>query len=334
MTTASSPETSKKAYAVALFEAVRASLKEDSRQTIHGSWIFGLQFPQLLDELRDTFPGQVLEPPCAEAATAAMGIGAAMTGAPTLIDMATANFSLLAWSQLVNEASVVHYLSNGQLNAPVVFHIMHGLRGGGGAQHSASPQSMLWSVPGLEIVIPSMPFDAKGLLRRAMKSPNPTVFIDHVKLLAMEGDVPDDDYELPFGVAEIKRLGRDVTLVATSYQVHVALGVAETLSAEGIEVEVIDPRTLVPFDEDTIVESVKRTGRIAVLDEGTRRCGVASEIAVTVAEKAHSALKAPVLRLTRADAPVAYSASLESALMPGPEEICVALRALVSADVT
>jgi pyruvate dehydrogenase E1 component beta subunit len=281
-----------------------------------------------MDELRETFDDRIFEPPCAEAAAAAIGIGAAMAGAPTFIDLSAANFSLLAFGQLINEASVVHYLSNGQLTAPVTFRIQHGMRGGG-AQHSLSPQSMLWNIPGLEIVIPSTPYDMKGLTRRAIKSPNPTIIIDHMKLYGIEAEVPDQDYEIPFGVADIKRAGRDVTLVATSYMVQVAIAAAARLSAEGIEVEVLDPRTLVPFDEATLLQSIARTGRLIVLDEGVLQCGVASEIIAIAVEKGFSALKAPPVRLTRATVPIPYAPSLEAELMPGLAAICASIRQVV-----
>jgi pyruvate/2-oxoglutarate/acetoin dehydrogenase E1 component len=328
MTTTVSGPASNKSFVVAFYEAVRGALADDSRQTVHGSWLFGLRHPHLMDELREKFHDRIFEPPCAEAAAAALGIGAAMAGAPTFIDLSAANFSLLAFAQLINEASVVHYLSNGQLTAPVTFRIQHGMRGGG-VQHSISPQSMLWNIPGLEIVIPSTPYDMKGLTRRAMKSPNPTIIIDHMKLFGIEGEVPDQDYEIPFGVADIKRAGRDVTLVATSYMVHVALDAAARLCAEGIEVEVLDPRTLVPFDEVTLLQSIRRTGRLIVLDEGVLQCGVASEIIAIAVEKGFSALKAPPVRLARAAVPTPYAPSLEAMLMPSMEAICASVRQLV-----
>jgi pyruvate dehydrogenase E1 component beta subunit len=210
----------------------------------------------------------------------------------------------------------------------VTFRIEQGMHGAG-VQHSLSPQSMLWNIPGLEIVMPSTPYDMKGLTRRAMKSRNPTILIDHMKLYGIEADVPDQDYEIPFGVADIKRAGRDVTLVATSYMVHVALDAATRLSAEGIEVEVLDPRTLVPFDEATLLQSIARTGRLVVLDEGVLQCGVASEIVAIAVEKGFATLKAPPVRLARAAVPTPYAPSLEAALMPSMDAICASIRQLV-----
>jgi pyruvate/2-oxoglutarate/acetoin dehydrogenase E1 component len=319
MTTPVSGSASNKSFMIAFYEAVRGALADDSRQTVLGNWLFGLRDLGLMDNLREQFHAQMFDPPCAEAAAAAVGIGAAMAGAPTLVDMSASNFSLLAFGQLINEASVVHYLSNGKLTAPVTFRIQHGMRGGG-VQHSLSPQSMLWNIPGLEIVIPSTPYDMKGLTRRAMKSPNPTVIFDHLKLFGVEGEVPDRDYEIPFGVADIKRAGRDVTLVATSYMVHVALDAAARLA---------DPRTLVPFDEATLLESIRRTGRLVVLDETVAQCGVASEIITIAVEKGFSTLKAPPVRLARAAVPNPFAPVLEAELMPSMAAICASIRQLV-----
>ncbi len=315
-------------FATAMYEALRDTMREDPRFTIFGNWVFGLQANHLMEALREEFPGRIMEPPVAEAALVATAVGAGMVGASTFVDLGTGTFSFPAWSSIYNEASVVHHLSNGQLNARLTMHMMHGLRGGGGEQHSYSPQSLLWNCPGLEIVIPSTPYDAKGLMRRALKSPNPTVFIDNTRLSATEGEVPEEDYEIPFGLADIKRAGRDVTLVATSRLVHMALGAAATLATEGIEVEVVDPRTLEPFDENTILGSVARTGRFAVLDECNLRCGVGAEIVATVAGKAFASLKAAPLRLVRAQSPVACSAPLEAALLPDEPQVVAALRAL------
>jgi pyruvate dehydrogenase E1 component beta subunit len=328
MTTTVSGSTSNKSFIIAFYEAIHGALAADSRQTVLGNWLFGLRDLGLMDKLREEFHAQMFDPPCAEAAAAAVGIGAAMAGAPTLVDMSAANFSLLAFGQLINEASVVHYLSNGKLTAPVTFRIQHGMRGGG-VQHSLSPQSMLWNIPGLEIVIPSTPYDMKGLTRRAMKSPNPTIIFDHIKLFGVAGEVPDQDYEIPFGIADIKRAGRDVTVVATSYMVHVALDAAARLSGEGIEVEVLDPRTLVPFDEAALMQSIRHTGRLVVLDEGVLQCGVASEIITIAVEKGFSTLKAPPVRLARAAVPSPFAPVLEAELMPSMDAICAAIRQLV-----
>src|SRR4029077_13010608 len=204
----------------------------------------------------------------------------------------------------------------GTLRVPVVYHMLHGLRGGGAAQHSHSPQAMLWNAAGLEIVLPSSPYDVKGLMRSAIRSDNPTIFINHARLMDIEGEVPEEDYTIPFGRADIKRPGRDVTVVATSFVVHTALAAADRLAAEGIEVEVVDPRTLVPLDHATILASVRRTGRLVVVDETNLSCGVASEISAIVAEEGFDSLRAPILRVARLDVPTPFSKPLEDAITP------------------
>jgi pyruvate dehydrogenase E1 component beta subunit len=300
-------------------------MRRDPHLTVLGNWVFGLHFDNLMDSLRREFPGRIVEPPVAEAGIAALGVGSALAGVPTFVDLTVGSFALLAFSPIINESSIIHYLSNGRVSVPVVFHLMHGVWGGG-VQHSASPQAALWNSPGLEIVMPSTPYDAKGLMASALKSKNPTIFIDHPKLMTIEGVVPESPYEIPFGKADIKRAGKDITLVATSHMVQVALLATDTLAREGIDVEVVDLRTLVPLDEDTILASVHRTGRLVVLDEAVRRCGIASEIITVVAESAHHSLKAAPLRITRADVPSPYSPALASVLMPEESAVVKAIQ--------
>lgn len=314
-------------YAQAIVDALHGCMAEDPRVTLIGSYVLGVGPKRvLMDQIRADFSSRIIDPPCAEAAVMSVGIGAAMAGARPFVDIGTASFVYVGWSPLVNEAPVAHYMSGGQIRVPMVIHMLHGIRGGGAAQHSGSPQAMLWNTPGLEIVTASTPYDIKGLLRTAIRSDNPTVILDHAKLLAVEGIVPKENYEIPFGKADIKRAGRDVTLVATSWMVHVALAAAELLSAEGIEVEVVDPRTLVPLDHATILASVARTGRLVVLDETNLSCGVASEIAAIVAEEGFDSLRAPIVRVARPDVPIAFSPPLEIALTPAPQHVVAAVR--------
>jgi pyruvate dehydrogenase E1 component beta subunit len=209
----------------------------------------------------------------------------------------------------------------------VVFHLFHGLRGGGAAQHSASPQAMLWNCPGLEIVLPSSPRDVKGLLKTAVTSDNPTIFVDHVQLLEVRGEVPENDKPIPFGQADVKRQGSDVTVIATSYMVQRCLKVAEQLAREGIQVEVVDPRTLVPFDFATLLASVEKTRRVVIVDETHRSCGVAAEIAARIAEAGFDKLKAPIRRVATFDVPVPYSPPLEEYIGPTESRIADAVRA-------
>lgn len=321
----------RKSYAQAIADTLYDTLARDPSVSIVGSYLLGFgRFNPLMDAIRKDFPDRLFDPPTSEAANGFLGVGAAMAGARPLIDFSTGAFSFLAWSQMVNEAAIAHYMSGGAVNVPVVFHMHHGIRGGGGPQHSHSPQAMLWNAAGLQIVLPSTPHDVKGLLRSAFRSRNPVVMIDHGRLMATEGEVPDEDYEIPFGVADIKRSGRDVTVVATSHTVRTALDAATTLAAQGIDVEVLDPRTLVPFDTAALLESVERTGRIVIVDECNLRCGVAAEIAAIVAEAAFHFLKAPIVRVARPDVPVPFSPALEDAITPKAGDVVAAVRKIMT----
>ena len=314
-------------FAAAFVEALHDGLSADPRASIVGGYVLGLgPERQLMDRIRNDFPDRVIDPPTSEAAIAALGTGAAMAGAHPFVDLGTASFAYLAWSQIANEAAVAHYMTGGRLNVPVTFHFLHGVRGAGAAQHSHSPHAMLTNVPGLEIVAPSMPADAYGLVRAAMASPNPTLVVNHARLLGIEGPLPDERVPLPLGRADIKRRGRDVTVLAISLMVHYALAAAERLARDGIEVEVIDPRSLAPFDEATLLESVARTGRLVVADEAPLTGGLASSIAGLVAERGFWSLKAPIARVARADTPVPYSPPLEKFVTPDAAKIEAAVR--------
>ncbi len=321
----------KTSYANAIVEALRTSLAEDPRVSLIGSYVLGLGPKRvLMDNIRAEFPDRLYDPPTSEAAIVSIGAGAAMAGARPFVDIGTASFSYVGWSPLVNEAAVAHYMSGGKLRVPVVYHMLHGLRGGGAGQHSSSPQAMMWNAPGLEIVLPSSPYDVKGLIRSAIKSDNPTVFINHARLMDIEGDVPEGDYTIPFGKADIKRAGRDVTVIATSFVVHAALNAAEQLAGEGVEVEVLDPRTLVPLDHATILDSVRRTGRLVIADETHLSCGIASELSAVVAEEGFGFLRAPIVRVARPDVPTPFSKPLEDAITPTPEKVVAAIRQVLA----
>ena len=317
-------------YAAALVEALHDSLAEDARVNLIGSYVLGLG-PQrhLMDPLRQKFRDRIDDPPTSEAGAAAVGVGAAMAGMRPFVDLGTAAFSYLAWSQVINEAPISYYMSGGRTPVPVTFHLLHGVRGGGAAQHSQSPQSMMANAPGLEIVVPATAADVYGLVRTAFKSNNPTVIASHARLLGIESEVPDVKQPIPFGCADIKRAGRDVTVVANSLMVHYSLAAAETLAREGIDVEVVDLRTLAPLDEQAILASVGRTGRLVVVDECPLRCSFASEVAATVAERGFDLLKAPIRRVTRAHVPVPYATELEAEIVPDAGKIAAAVRQVV-----
>ncbi|MCC6222962.1 MAG: alpha-ketoacid dehydrogenase subunit beta [Thermoleophilia bacterium] len=318
-------------YAEALVEALDGLMAEDPAFVIVGSYVLGLGPLRVhFDRVRDAYPQRVLDPPCAELAACGLGVGAAMNGLRVMVDVATASFLFQAFPQVANEAANAIYMSGGRIRLPVVFHMLHGLRGGGGAQHSHSPQAMLWNTPGLRIALPSSPADVKGLLRTAILDDSPVALIDHAKLMSVRGPVPAGPYELPFGRAEVRRAGRDVTIVATSLTVLQALEAADQLEREGVEAEVVDPRTIVPLDRATILESVGRTGRLVVVDECHRSCGVAAEIAAIVAEEAFDALQAPPARVTVPDVPVPFSRVLERELETSPERIAAAVRTVLA----
>jgi pyruvate dehydrogenase E1 component beta subunit len=320
----------KVSFAQALVDGIYDSLVADPRVSLIGSYVLGLG-PQrhLMDRVRNDFRDRVVDPPTSEAGSAATGIGAAMAGMRPFVDLGTASFSYLAWSQVINEAAVGHYMSGGRLTVPVTFHLLHGVRGGGAAQHSNSPQAMMCNAPGLEIVAPATAADAYGLIRAAFASPNPTVVVSHAKLLGLKSEVPEKKPVIPIGRAEVKRRGRDVSVVANSLMTHYSLLAAERLAADGIDAEVVDLRSLAPLDEDTILASVGKTGRLVVVDECPLRCGIASEIAATVAERGFNLLRAPVVRVTRAQVPVPYSGPLEAAIVPSADSIADAVRKAV-----
>jgi len=316
-------------YAEALVLGLRRALESDDRVRLMGQYFVGLtEHRQLVADLRDDFPQRVWYPPISEIGYVGAGIGAAISGLRPIVDIATASFIFQAFSQVVNEAANVRYMTGGQTSVPAIFHVNHGIRGGGAAQHSHSPQAMIWNTPGLQIMLPSTPRDVYGLLRTALESEDPVFWADHVKLFDVTGPVMAQDWEaIPFGVADIKRAGVDVTIVATSYMVQRSLAAAELMAADGVSVEVIDPRTLVPLDLDAILASVHRTGRLVVVDECHRSCGVGSEISALVAEYAFDALKCPIRRVTALDVPIPFSPALEAFVEPSEAKICAAVRA-------
>jgi pyruvate/2-oxoglutarate/acetoin dehydrogenase E1 component len=316
------------AYYEAKFEALDEIMAADPRvHLINGTFLSLSPHRQVFHNLQKKYGERMMMPPISELGFCGLATGAAMAGLRPIVDLSTGSFIFEAWPQVANEAANAYSMSGGQTRVPVVFHLFHGLRGGGAAQHSGSPQAMLWNCPGLEIAIPSSPRDVKGLLKTAVASDNPTIFVDHTKLLDLRGGVPENDKPIPFGVADIKRAGSDVTLIATSYTVQVCLGAAEKLAKEKINVEVIDPRTLVPFDLATVLASLERTGRVVIADETHQSCGVAAEIAARIAESGFDKLKTRIRRVSTLDVPVSYSPPLEAHIGPSESRIMDAVRA-------
>jgi pyruvate dehydrogenase E1 component beta subunit len=318
-----------KTFLGAMLDALAASFDRDPRVEMigAGSFVFDRGLPADVENaFYEKYKDRILEPPTSESLVAALAVGAACAGLRPFVNFGTASFTFEAVDQIVNEAGITRYTSGSQFAVPVVYHAFHGMRSGSGAQHGHIPQAMYANCAGLEVVLPATPADAYGLLRTAIASDNPTVFLSHVKLLRTKGEVPDGDFAIPFGVADVKRSGRDVTLVASSITVSTALEAAATLEADGIDAEVLDLRTIAPLDRAGILASVRRTGRLVVVDESNITCGVAAEIAATAAEGAFDALKARIVRVTKPDVPVPYSPTLEEALTPTAGKIVAAVR--------
>jgi pyruvate dehydrogenase E1 component beta subunit len=269
---------------------------------------------------------RVIDTPIAETGFVGVGIGAAMVGLRPIIELMTWNFSLVAADQLINNAAKIRQMSGGQFAMPIVF------RGPGGAahqlasQHSQSLESIYAHVPGLKVAIPSTPADAKGLLKSAIRDNNPVIFIEGETLYGFQDEIPDGEYTVPFGVGDVKRQGRDVTLVAWSKMVHVCLAAAAELAKEGIECEIVDPRTLRPLDDALILDSVQRTSRCVVVEEGWPVAGFGAEIAYRVQKDAFDYLDAPVERVTAIDVPMPYAKNLEHDVLPTPARVVAAVK--------
>jgi acetoin:2,6-dichlorophenolindophenol oxidoreductase subunit beta len=319
-----------KNYADAMLDVLTTFMEEDPNFVVMGNEVLGIG-PEAVQfgAFQEKYGDRIYFPPCSEAAYSALAAGAAMCGQRMLLHLGLAPFAYPAFSTIASEVSTVRQGSGGRVSCPVTYHMSHGLLHGGASQHSESPLGMFWNVAGIEIVVPWFPDDLKGLLRTAIKSDNPTLVVTHAFGYGTEGEVPDDDYEIELGKAAVKREGGDVTLVACSMMVPMSLAAAEALAGDGIQAEVIDLRTLVPLDTQTILDSVAKTGHLVVADEGRLRCGLASEIAATVSEQAFDSLKAPPARVARIDAPVPGNQIQEAYLSPSAEKIAEAAKRIV-----
>jgi len=268
--------------------------------------------------------------PISETAEIGIAVGAAVTGLRPIVELWMSEFMLVAMDQVLNEAPRLRYMSGGQVKVPLVLKAGYGFAAGWGGQHSNCLYHTMMGIPGLKVALPSTPADAKGLMAAAIRDNNPVVYLHHYMLTLDTGDVPEGEYVVPFGVADIKRAGSDVTIVATGWMVKKSLAAAEQLAREGISAEVIDPRTLAPLDVDTIIESVKKTGRLMLVDQAPRHSSAAAVIAAEVAEKGFEHLRAPIVLVTALDAPVPYSEPLESYLLPNEDKITNAVRSMVT----
>jgi pyruvate dehydrogenase E1 component beta subunit len=272
---------------------------------------------------------RVVDAPIAETGFAGVGIGAAMVGLRPIIEFMTWNFSLVAYDQLVNNAAKLRYMSNGQFMLPIVFRGPGGAAHGVGAQHSQALESIYAHVPGLKVVVPSTPADAKGLLKASIRDDDPVVFVESEVMYGMKGPVPDGEHVVPLGVADTKRPGRDVTLVTWGKMVHVSLAAAEKLAAEGVEAEVLDLRTIRPLDAEALFASIRRTHRCVIVQEGWPFAGVAAEIAARIVEEIFDELDHPPVRVTNLDVPQPYAKNLEALVLPDAARVVEAARAVV-----
>jgi len=315
-------------------EAVREALSEEMRRDpsvfIMGEDVAeaGTPFKVLSGMVEEFGKSRVIDTPISEPGFTGVGAGAAMTALRPVVDIMFGDFLTLIMDQLVNQAAKVHYMSGGAWKVPMVLRTTLGASRRSAAQHSQSLQAWLSHVPGLKVVLPSTPYDAKGLLKTAIRDDNPVIFFEDKMMFRQKGPVPVEDYTIPFGVADIKREGDDITLVATSSMVQVALGAAKMLEEIGVSAEVVDPRTTWPLDEKTLVESAQKTSRAIVLDEGYEKYGITAEIASVIATGAFYDLDAPVKRLGAMHVPIPFSPPLEDATIPTEKMVFEAARAM------
>ena len=316
--------------AQAVREALAEELRRDPRVLVMGEDIAEAGHPfKVLTGLVDEFGTErVLDTPISEAGFTGVAVGAAMTGLRPVVDIMFGDFVTLTMDQMVNQAAKVHYMSGGKWKVPMVMRTTLGATRRSAAQHSQSLHAWFCHIPGLKVVLPSTPYDAKGLLKTAIRDDNPVVFFEDKMMYRLKGPVPAEEYTIPFGVADIKRAGTDITIVATSSMVQVALGAAGLLEEAGISAEVIDPRTMWPLDEKTLVDSAKKTSRVIVVDEGYGRYGVTAEIASVIAEGAFFDLEAPVKRMGAMHVPIPFSPPLEDATVPTEQSVFEAAKAL------
>lgn len=310
-------------FAKAICEALAEEMRRDSRVFIIGEDVAeaGTPFKVLSGLVEEFGKDRVIDSPISEPGFTGMGVGAAMTGMRPVVDIMFGDFLTLAMDQIVNQAAKVHYMSGGKIKVPIVFRTNLGASRRSAAQHSQSLHVWMSHIPGLKVAIPSTPYDAKGLLKTAIRDENPVVFFEDKMMFKMKGPVPTDDYTIPFGVADVKLKGEDVTLVATSSMVQVALGAAEKLKEIGLSAEVIDPRTMTPLDKQTLIESAKKTSRAIVIDEGYEQYGVTAEIASVIADGAFYYLDAPVKRMGAMNVPIPFSPVLEDLTIQTEETV-------------
>ena len=310
-------------FSQAVNEGIAEEMRRDQSIFLLGEDVAeaGTPFKVLSGLVEEFGTERILDTPISEPGFTGLAVGAAMTGSKPIVDLMFGDFLTLVMDQMVNQAAKIHYMSGGKLNVPMVLRTNMGASRRSAAQHSQSLHAWLCHIPGLKVAMPSGPYEAKGLLKTAIREPNPVVIFEDKMMYQMKGNVPENEYLLEFGKANIKREGKDISLIATSSMVQVAEKAADLLSQENISAEVIDPQTLVPLDEETIINSVKKTSRAIVIDEGHLNYGVTAEISSRISQKAFYYLDAPVIRLGAMDVPIPFSPALEDLTIPTPEDV-------------
>lgn len=321
-------------YREALNQAMREEMERDANVFVMGEEVghYNGAYKVTQGLLQRFSERRVVDTPIAEMGFAGVGVGAAMVGLRPIIEFMTWNFSLVAIDQIVNSAAKMFQMSGGQFNIPIVFRGPSGPAVQVGSQHSQALESWYAHVPGLSVVLPSTAYDAKGLLKTAIRDDNPVVFMEGETLYGMTGEVPEAEYLIPFGVGDIKRPGKDVTLVAWSRMVHVCLEAAKELAKQGIDAEIVDPRTLRPLDTAIICDSVKKTGRCVIVEVGWPQAGFGAEIAYQVQRQCLDALDAPVERVCSDDVPMPYAKNLEDEVQPQVKDVVAAVRRALYLD--
>jgi len=320
-------------YREAIHDAMVEEMHRDERVFLMGEdiGVYGGAFGVSAGMLDEFGPERVRLTPISELGIVGAATGAALVGMRPIVEIMFIDFSTLAMDPIINQAAKARYMFGGKAQVPMVVRMPNGSGAGAAAQHSQCLETIYMHIPGLKVVTPSTPYDAKGLLLSSIRDPNPVIFVEHKMLYKTKGEVPEGEYTIPFGVADIKREGTDITVVTTGIMVHKTLSAAETLSAEGISVEIVDPRTLRPLDVDTIEKSVKKTGRLLVVHEAVKTAGWAGEVMASISETpAWDYLDAPMRRLTGKDIPIPYNRYLERASVPQEEDILHEIRAIIN----
>jgi pyruvate dehydrogenase E1 component beta subunit len=317
-------------YGEAIKEAIAEEMRRDSRVFIIGEDVAeaGTPFKVLLGLVDEFGTQRVIDSPISEAGVAGIGVGAAITGMRPIVDIMFGDFTTLTMDQMVNQAAKTHYMSGGKLKVPLVLRTTMGATRRSAAQHSQSLHAWLSHIPGLKVAVPATPYDAKGLWKTAIRDDNPIAIFEDKMMYTLKGPVPEGEYTIPFGVADIKRVGTDITLVGTSSMVHIALEAAEKLAEMGINAEVVDPRTTVPLDKAALIASAKKTSRAIVIDEGYEQYGATAEIASVIADGAFYYLDAPVKRMGAMNVPIPFSPVLEDLTVPTAAKVIEVAKAL------